>query len=174
MAGKQRKKKASPKASRSAVTIPASFMASPVGFALARARKLNAQELQTLLEPLRTAVTAYRDAQMTHDHWNDLDGAAELSRRVERLGVVKGLGEEIGRFKSTLQALKTTASPLGSDEWTAPVPTPATAATLDELVQIHEFQLSQLSMNEFRKVVLQTAQTHLPGALSAYHAGPGN
>jgi hypothetical protein len=162
--GSQKKKKKNPRPAGKGKWLK---LYDTVELAKRLASRLGPSEVELLQNPLQEALASYIAGELSEPQWTDLDGACELARRIERLRVVKGLATEIKHTHDLLQSLKQQCT--ASDTWSPPAPTDPVAKDLQFFVKFHVFQLQQLTLNEFRTVFLQTAQTHLPGALDTFY-----
>lgn len=134
----------------------------PVQLAMAAAARLTAQEVQALLAPARDAATRMREGRASSDDWAALVGAVSLARAIEAQGVVRGLAEHLAGIDAALVAIEKRASsntPPGADaaeHWRAPTLYAHEIEALALLLQLHEFQLQQLSFGEWRSALRLT------------------
>lgn len=84
--------------------------------------------------------------------WNDLLLACLVSRRVERLGVVRGLGGIIEEAYLALESMR--AQCMESGVWRYRQPNQALLSAIREMAKLHAFQIGHLSAAEFEKVYL--------------------
>lgn len=119
-------------------------------FVLARnmATALTAVELAQISVPVRAAFDRLRRGRAGAGDWCVLAGSLMLARNVERQGVVRGLAEHLARADAALAAIEARASAGGA--WRAPTLYADEIDAIDVFVDVHLFQLGQLSYGEFR------------------------
>ena len=116
------------------------------------AGKLTAPEVAFLMTPIRAAHKAMREGVATDMQWCYLAHAMNVAMAIERLGVVRGLRDHIHSAELALEAIQDRASATGT--WK---PTALHWHELDDIasaVDLHEFQLKQLSRKEFESAVV--------------------
>ena len=130
--------------------------------AAGRAAKLPASELSEILSPLALAFTKLREGVATEMDWATVCSAVNVSKAIERQGVVRGLAEHFTAAETALQEVQRRAMATGA--WS---PTALYYQELDNLreaVDLHAFQLRQLSRNEaLRALRLAEAEVRSSG-----------
>lgn len=126
--------------------------------AMVSASCLTQAEITHLLEPVRLALAAARQAQATSTQWSNLATACAVALAIERQGVVCGLSEHLHTADEVLQAIAARCdTPSG---WQR---TPLYFHEIDALttfVDLHAFQIKQLSAAEYQRAVdLATTRT---------------
>lgn len=127
----------------------------PIELATAVATRLTAAELAAYFDPLRAAARALREGVATEWDWARVVSAVNVAQAVEQLGVVRGLGEHLHSAELALQAVHQRAMTNGA--WHS---TSLYYQELDQVntaVDLHEFQLGQLSYGEFRQAFRRAA-----------------
>jgi hypothetical protein len=124
----------------------------PIALARNNAARLTVAEIALAINPLRAAAKALREGVATEWEWAIVASAMNVAQAIERQGIVKGLAEHLRSAEVALQAIERRAMAPGA--WKA------TALYYQELdhiataVDLHEYQLQQLSYGEFRRVVV--------------------
>lgn len=130
--------------------------------ALSGATKPAKRDVDEILCVLNAAFKALREGVATETQWAILDACLQVSRAVERQGVVRGLGGHFDSAAEALQAIYNRASM--SDRWH---PTALHYYELDAMqtfVDLHAYQMRQLSRAEFQNAVeLAVAQIRSSG-----------
>jgi len=133
--------------------------ASPVDIAINQACGLRPADLEQIITPCANACAAIVSGCGRRDHWATLCGAINMAHSIEKQGVVRGMAGHLASIEATLLAIATRA---GEDN-TPPTWQPP-ALSLDEtdnlrlLVQLHQFQLAQLSYGEYRAAYRATVK----------------
>jgi len=120
--------------------------------AIRGAAKLTKPEVAFMMGPLRAAHKALREGVATDLEWCHLAHAMNVAMAIERRGVVRGIKDHIHSAEVALAAIQDRASATGT--WK---PTALHWYELDDIasaVDLHEFQLSQLSRSEFNAAVI--------------------
>lgn len=120
--------------------------------AVIRARKLPADVLVGLRTSLAGSIDALGQEGDSATAWQDLCVACIMARRIEMHGVVKGLGALIGDALRVLNDVHKRS--LVDGHWHFSVPSEDELAVLREMVEMHGFQLEQLSVGEFDQVLV--------------------
>lgn len=126
----------------------------PIQIATALVRKIDPQVVQGMMDGLRTCLSVLRTGQ---GHLNDVlefEYATMTASLIERQGVVRGLAQQIADADAAVKSMrqrndKSTGrvGPLFGNEITA----------LDTLIEIHHFQLKQISQGEYETVLRSIA-----------------
>lgn len=130
--------------------------------AMLGASKITAPEVAFMMAPIREAHKALREGVATDMQWCHLAHAMNVAMAIERIGVVRGIKDHIHSAELALAAIQDRASATGT--WK---PTALHWYELDDIasaVDLHEFQLKQLSRKEFESaVVLATHEVRSTG-----------
>lgn len=120
--------------------------------AINQAGLLRPQDVEQIITPCANACAAILSGSGRRDHWVTLCSALNMALSIERQGVVRGMAGHLASIEATLLAI---AARAGEDD-TPPTWRPP-QLSLDEtdnmrlLVQLHQFQLEQLSYGEYRR-----------------------
>ena len=126
--------------------------ASPLDVAMNNATKLSPQDVEQIITPCANACAAILSGSGRRDHWATLCCSLNMSLSIERQGVVRGMAGHLASIEAALLAI---AARSGEDD-TPPTWQPP-QLSLDEtdnmrlLVQLHQFQIQQLSYGEYRR-----------------------
>lgn len=108
--------------------------------------KLTAAEVAETMAPLRTAFAHIRESVATHNEYVVLHSIMRIAQEIEHMGIVRGLQ---GHITAALQACDSYQARSGpEDSWK---PSDLHFHELDalrEMVDLHEFQLKQLTARE--------------------------
>lgn len=113
------------------------------------ATRLTAAERATVMTPLRAAADRMRRGQASDDDWAVLTGSLLMAQSIERQGVVRGLAEHLASIDRALVAIEACATQAGP--WRAPTLYFHELDAVQLLLDLHGFQLSELSYGEFRR-----------------------
>lgn len=126
----------------------------PIQIATALVRKMDPQVVRFMMDGLRTCLAALRTGK---GHLNDVlefDYATMTASLIERHGVVRGLAQQIANADAAIMSMRLRADkaagnvgPLFSNE----------IAALDSLIDVHQFQLAQISQGEYEGVLRSLA-----------------
>ncbi|MBN8749488.1 MAG: hypothetical protein J0I65_18505 [Variovorax sp.] len=111
-----------------------------------RVTRYTPAELEQILQPLRASLRALREGVATELQWGVLCTAVTVAQAIERQGVVRGLQEHLASAERALEAIKHRAMEAGA--WAAVPLHLQEIDVLDELVDLHTYQLRQLSAAE--------------------------
>lgn len=118
----------------------------PISTARKYSTRLTAAELADNMAPIRASLAAAVAGVATLLQWHVLDTQAELATEIERTRIVRGLSGHITQAQSVLEEWAWRA--MASGNW-RPVPLEfAEQDALTTFVDLHEFQLQQLSAGE--------------------------
>ena len=126
----------------------ARISANPVQLAIMRATRHTAEELASVMNPLRQCLKLVREGVATQLQFEVLQSTMLIAEAIEHSGIVRGLADHIA---SAIEARALT-----SGAWRQ------TALYFHELdalataVDLHEYQLQQLSAGELHRIVQQT------------------
>lgn len=118
----------------------------PIRTARLYSTRLTAAELADIVEPIRECLAAATTGVATLLQHQVLDTQAELATEIERTRIVRGLAGHIAQAQAALASWAQRA--MASGNW---LPTALEFAEQDALatfVDLHEFQLQQLSAGE--------------------------
>ncbi|MBO9647391.1 MAG: hypothetical protein J7605_02690 [Variovorax sp.] len=131
----------------------------PIGLAKDYATKLTRSELDQVMDPLRDAVAALRRGVATEFEWMVAVTAVNIADAIESQRVVRGLAGHIKEIDRALEGIRARA--MSSGAWRAPALYYEERDSMDLLVDLHGYQLSNLSFGEFGrardKAIAQTA-----------------
>ena len=113
------------------------------------ATRLTAAERATVMTPLRAAADRMRRGQASDDDWAVLTGSLLMAQSIERQGVVRGLAEHLASIDRALVTIEARATQAGP--WRSPTLHFDELDAIYLLLDLHEFQLEQLSYGEFRR-----------------------
>jgi hypothetical protein len=115
------------------------------------ASKLSPADVGEVMQPLQDACRALREGVASEWHWSLAASAVNTARAIERQGVVKGLHEHLVAADLALAGIHRRA--MLATGWR---PTALYYLELDAIttaVELHEFQLRQLSRGEMMRAV---------------------
>jgi hypothetical protein len=123
-----------------------------VEVAASRVAKLTPDTVRELAVSLGCSMRDLTVAERSALAWQDLRLACVVSRRVERMGVVKGMS---AIWEDAFAALETICErSMVTGVWRYCTPTEAELDVVREMVRLHSKQLSYLSVGEFERVLL--------------------
>jgi len=125
-------------------------LSNPMALALHKASGFTRAELARIEAQLRGHFDALRAGHGTRHHFAGVSTFVELGLAIESQGVVRGLRDRFQAAERLLLQLKGTAERQGAAAWANPILTGPQIAMLDELVDLHLFQLKQLSYGEYQ------------------------
>lgn len=123
----------------------------PITVALNASTLLTKPEREQIMAPLREARDALRKGACTERQWLFIAVATQVALCIENKGIVRGLREQITAAHQALCAIDERARTTG--RWRAPTCYGHELVSVDTLVTLHAFQISQLAANEFRDAV---------------------
>ena len=116
--------------------------------AMHRASKPDASNVQEIHAAMQASFKALREGVATELQWSILAGSLDVSKAIERQGVVRGLSEHLASAEQALQAIYNRARM--SDGWHPPVLHFHELDAIREFVDLlYAYQLRQLSRGEF-------------------------
>lgn len=124
--------------------------ARPIALAQKQATRLTKAELAEIMTPLRGCVTKLREGVATEDQHTVVRTHVMLALAIEHSRIVRGLREHLEAGQAALAAVHARAMVTGV--WQ---PVPLCFDELDaiaEAVDLHEFQLQQLSAGELHRI----------------------
>lgn len=108
--------------------------------------KLTPAEVAETMGPLRTAFAHIREGVATHNEYVVLHSIMLIAQEIEHMGIVRGLQEHIA---AALQACASYQARSGhADNWKPSAVHFHELDALREMVDLHEFQLQQLTARE--------------------------
>lgn len=126
----------------------------PVQLAILRATRHTAAELATVMGPVRQCLKLVREGVATQLQFEVLQSTMVIAEAIEHSGIVRGLADHLASALQACAAIEARA--LAGGAWRQ------TALYFQELdalataVDLHEFQLQQLSAGELQRIVQQT------------------
>ncbi len=143
---------------------PRTVYADPMRVARNMATTLTPAELAQISVPVRAAFDRLRKGAATSNDWRVLAGSLMIARNIERQGVVRGLAEHLDSADRALVAVEARATDTGT--WRSPTLYASEIEAIDTFVDLHLFQLKQLSYAEFKAAHRTTeGQARTRGAL---------
>lgn len=127
---------------------------SPFVVALMRATKHTPEELASIMDPMRACLKAVREGVATKLQFEVLQSSMVIAEAIEQSGIVRGLADHIASALQACSAIEARALTSGAWQQTA-----LYFQELDALataVDLHEYQLQQLSAGELHRIVQQT------------------
>lgn len=118
----------------------------PMRLARNSATRLTPAEIAITIEPIRHAARLTREGVATERDWALLASAVNIAKAIERQGVVRGLAGHLEKAEEALNAICRRA--LASGEWRPTALYWQELEHINDLVDLHEFQLGQLSYGE--------------------------
>ena len=115
----------------------------------ARVGILTAKEVERHMKPVNSAWTAMCQGRATHLEWAIVAGAIEMSIGVERMGIVRGLLEEMTSAEAALNAISIRAHKNPAQTWSAPTLYGHEIEAIQTGLNLHKFQLLKLSWGEY-------------------------
>lgn len=132
----------------------ARISANPVQLAIMRATRHTAAELATIMSPVRQCLKLVREGVSTQMQFEVLQSSLVIAEAIEHSGIVRGLADHIASALQACAAIERRALAAGAWRQTA-----LYFQELDALataVDLHEFQLQQLSAGELQRIVQRT------------------
>ena len=119
-------------------------------YVMARVGILTAKEVARHMTPVNRAWTAMRQGRATHLEWAVVAGAIEMSLGVERMGIVRGLLDEMTSAEAALNAISIRAHKTPAQTWAAPTLYGHEIEAIQTGLNFHKFQLLKLSWSEYQ------------------------
>ena len=132
----------------------ARISANPLMLALLHSTRLTQAEIAEVMNPVRQCLKAVREGVATQLQFEVLQSTMLIAQAIEHSGIVRGLADHIASALQACAAIEARA--LTSGAWRQ------TALHFQELdalataVDLHEYQLQQLSAGELQRIVQQT------------------
>ena len=123
----------------------------PITVALNASTLFTEAEREKLMVPVREAMAALRQAACTEWQWLQLATCAQLALCIEDQGIVRGLREQLKEADYALCQIDERARTSGP--WRPPTCYGHELATIDTLLTLYAFQITQLSAGEYRRAV---------------------
>lgn len=120
--------------------------------AASKVSRINPELVNSLANSLKRSVDDLLVPNRSAVAFQDLRVACVVSIRVERLGVVKGLGVIMDEAFVALESMREQC--MVSGVWRFCMPSEKQLQAIREMAKFHSFQLSHLSTGEFEKVYL--------------------
>ena len=122
----------------------------PFSLAMYKATALTGEEVNRAITRVRSAFDAMRRGEATYRQMACLCTAMELSLSIEQMGVVKGLSQQLLAAEDAILRLlgAAKAAPGG---WKPPVCRGEQLTVIDEFIDLHKFQLEQISYGEYQR-----------------------
>lgn len=132
----------------------ARISANPLMLALMTATKLTKAEISEVMTPVRQCLKAVREGVSTRLQFEVLQSTMLIAEGIEHSGIVRGLADHIASALQACSAIEARALTSGAWQQTELAFTELDA--LDAAVDLHEYQLQQLSAGELHRIVQQT------------------
>ena len=130
----------------------------PIGHALVRSTALMPHELDEIQQTLDTCIQALRTARHTEDHITVLQTHWLIAAGIEESGIVRGLGEQIAAAQDACTAIRE-RSEHGDQWWPSPLYA-AELTALQEMAELHLYQIRQLSAGEIHTITKKALARH--------------
>jgi hypothetical protein len=114
---------------------------------LSNVSKLTPAEVAQAITPMRAAMLSLKRRTATQLDWMWLTTCAQIGMSIERQGVVRGLAKHLQDALDVCKAIHDRAMTTG--DWCSPCLRGSEIETLDTAIDLHEYQLQQLSYGEF-------------------------
>lgn len=128
---------------------------------LSNVSKLTPSEIAQVITPVRAAMLHLKRCTATQHDFVWLCTAGQIGMSIERGGVVRGLASHMQAGLDALQAVAARGTTAG--EWRSPAMRAAEIDAIDTMLDLHEYQLKQLSYGEFtqanRSAALRVSST---------------
>ena len=123
---------------------------------LANVAKLTPAEVAQAITPMRAAMLNLKRRTATELDWMWLSTCAQIGMSIERQGVVRGLAQHMQSALDVCSAISIRARATG--QWCSPCLRGPEIEVLDTAIDLHEYQLQQLSYGEFLRASEHTRQ----------------
>ena len=126
------------------------------------ARKIDAQEIAHIMQPIIEAFDALRKGTATENQWAQLDSSISLAQYIEAQGIVRGLKQHLDAAKQASHAIYQRAMRIeiyqaqAASQWHPTGLYYAEIGALRAYLYWHKFQLKNLSRGELRKALDKT------------------
>lgn len=128
------------------------------------ATRLTAAELDEVMVPMRAAAARTRQGLATSDDLAMLTGSLRMAQSIEQQGIVRGLAGHLADIERALAAVGERARD-SSGRWSSPTLYFHELEAVQLLLDLHGYQIKQLSFGEFRRAYdLTTAHIRSAGA----------
>lgn len=117
-----------------------------MAIAKARATRLTAEEVSDTMAPSRLSLIALREGRASENHHCILHTVIALAEVIEEQGVVRGLQQYWKAADQAMAAIRQRARAKGG--WTPPVLRGSELAVITEAIDLHAWQIAQLSARE--------------------------
>ena len=137
---------------------PRVINANVLGTVICRATLLQEHEVQDTLEPTHHCLARLREGVATEDEHTIMATVMRVSQGIEDSRIVRGLREHFNAAQQALDAIRTRA--LATGTWRQ---TPLYFHELDalrEAVELHEFQLRQVTSGELQAITRKLIAQH--------------
>jgi len=114
--------------------------------AINRACKLTRHEIDHIIGHTKLGMTALREGRATDFHWTLVAGMINAALHIQLQGVVKIPGDYLANAEAAANAVRERAEASGT--WKSPTLYAREIEALQVCIELHEFQLSQLSQGE--------------------------
>jgi hypothetical protein len=120
--------------------------------------RLTPSEVAQAITPMRAAMLALKRRTATELDWMWLVTCAQVGMSIERQGVVRGLAQHLQDALDVCSTIADRAHTSG--QWCSPCLRGDEIETLDTAIDLHEYQLQQLSYGEYTQAC-ERARKHV-------------
>lgn len=124
-----------------------------MALAIHGAAKPDRADVDQVIATIKVAHKALREGVATELQWSVLAGALDTARMIEKQGVVRGIHEHIASAHHALQSVYARAKAIDAYAWRATVLHYHELDAISAFVDLHAFQIRQLSRKEFLKAI---------------------
>lgn len=114
-----------------------------------RVARLTQTEIDAIMRAAHQCMAALRQGRATEDHHNVVHTVVAIAEVIEHQGVITGLAQYWQAADAALQAIRARAMAGGT--WDAPTLSWGELGAIDEALELHAWQLRQLSAGELHR-----------------------
>ena len=129
----------------------------PFRTVILNATRLTDAEIVSTMGPIRTCEKSLREGVVTSLQFAVLDSSLDIAAGIEKSRIVRGLGEHIASGQQALNAVGQRAERTGA--WKPTALYWHELEAVNTALDLHEFQLRQLSAGELHRIVKQIIAT---------------
>lgn len=129
---------------------PRPVNANTIGAALRLATRLTPAELKHTMSATRQCERHLREGVATEEHHTILYTVLQLALGVEATGIVRGLRSQLSTATAAMDSIRDRATSSGT--WRATEPHEREMDAIAEAIDLHEYQLTQISVGELHAV----------------------
>lgn len=109
--------------------------------------KLTPSEIAQVITPVRSGMLHLKRCTATQADYVWVCSAAQIGMSIERQGVVRGLASHMQAALDALESISDRG--FASGQWRSPAMRAPEIEAIDTMIDLHEYQLKQLSYGEF-------------------------